>query len=208
MALIAPSHAHPPIHTLHTLHYSRLFLCTPPPYTVDYQYVHTYILQYTTQHLQIDCIFIYRRPPLRLLKPRINHSISLPPRRAINAIPSPNTYFHHGLVSFLMPHPALVSSHFSSFPAIWTLSCHICTVLYILYSACLEHYNTTLYPGQSLTFVASTEAKPNLDGENALRSQHNHEQRLIDRWKMDRSKKVENAPAWIRQLILAADQFV
>lgn len=66
----------------------------------------------------------------------------------------------------------------------------------------------TLYPGQVLTVVCSTEPNANLDSENSLRSQHIHEARLLDRWKMDRSKAVETAPAWIRQLVLAADQFI
>jgi predicted glycogen debranching enzyme len=69
-------------------------------------------------------------------------------------------------------------------------------------------FQVTLYPGQSITFVASTEIRPNLDGEMALRSQHDHELRLLDRWKMARSKQHENAPNWITHLVLAADQFV
>jgi predicted glycogen debranching enzyme len=69
-------------------------------------------------------------------------------------------------------------------------------------------FQTTLYPGQSLTFVVSTEANPNLDGEAALRAQHHYEQRLLEGWKLDRSKQKETAPAWIRHLILAADQFI
>lgn len=66
----------------------------------------------------------------------------------------------------------------------------------------------TLYPGQVLTVVCSTEPNANVDSENGLRLQHVYEQRLIDRWKMDRSKTVETAPGWIRQLVLAADQFI
>ncbi|MER3432280.1 MAG: glycogen debranching protein [Leptolyngbya sp. ERB_1_1] len=69
-------------------------------------------------------------------------------------------------------------------------------------------FQATLYPGQSLTFVTSTEAAPNLDGEIALRLQRNHEQRLFDCWRLDRVKQVETSPAWVRQLVLAADQFI
>lgn len=69
-------------------------------------------------------------------------------------------------------------------------------------------FQAVLYPGQSLTFVTSTEATPNLDGETALRSQRNHEQRLFDCWRLDRVKQVEISPPWIRQLVLAADQFI
>ncbi|MBD1822031.1 amylo-alpha-1,6-glucosidase [Cyanobacteria bacterium FACHB-DQ100] len=69
-------------------------------------------------------------------------------------------------------------------------------------------FEATLYPGQSLTFVTSTETAPNLDGETALRSQRNYEQRIFDCWRLDRVKQVETSPAWIRQLVLAADQFI
>ncbi len=69
-------------------------------------------------------------------------------------------------------------------------------------------FQATLYPDQSLTFVTSTEASPNLDGETALRAQRNHEQRIFDCWRLDRIKQVETSPAWIRQLVLAADQFI
>ncbi|MGV0024756.1 amylo-alpha-1,6-glucosidase [Phormidesmis priestleyi] len=69
-------------------------------------------------------------------------------------------------------------------------------------------FQTTLHAGDSLTFVVSTDSTPNLDGESALRSQRIHEQRLLDRWKIDRESQVESTPNWIRQLILAADQFI
>jgi predicted glycogen debranching enzyme len=69
-------------------------------------------------------------------------------------------------------------------------------------------FQATLHPGQSLTFVASTEARPTLDGETALRSQHNHEQRIYDCWRLDRSKQADTSPVWIRHLVLAADQFI
>lgn len=69
-------------------------------------------------------------------------------------------------------------------------------------------FQAMLYPGQSLTFVTSTESAPNLDGETALRAQRNHEQRLFDCWRLDRVKQVETSPIWVRQLVLAADQFI
>ncbi|MCU0547744.1 MAG: amylo-alpha-1,6-glucosidase [Leptolyngbya sp. Prado105] len=69
-------------------------------------------------------------------------------------------------------------------------------------------FQAMLYPGQSLTFVTSTESNPNLDGETALRAQRNHEQRLFDCWRLDRVKQVETSPIWVRQLVLAADQFI
>lgn len=69
-------------------------------------------------------------------------------------------------------------------------------------------FQATLYPEQSMTFIASTESAPNLDGETALRAQHNHEQRLFDCWRLDRVKQVETSPIWVRQLVFAADQFI
>lgn len=74
-----------------------------------------------------------------------------------------------------------------------------------LYAATFE---ATLHPGESVTFIASTDATPNLDGETALRAQHAHEQRLLDRWKIDQGKQTDAAPVWIRHLVLAADQFI
>jgi predicted glycogen debranching enzyme len=46
-------------------------------------------------------------------------------------------------------------------------------------------FEVTLNPGESLTFVASTERHPNLDGSNS-----------------------KDRPAWIDQFVLAADQFI
>jgi predicted glycogen debranching enzyme len=69
-------------------------------------------------------------------------------------------------------------------------------------------FQATLHAGDSLTFIVSTDSTPNLDGESALRSQRAHEQRLLDRWKIDRESQVEATPAWIRHLVLAADQFI
>ncbi|KAM3106100.1 amylo-alpha-1,6-glucosidase [Phormidesmis sp. 146-33] len=69
-------------------------------------------------------------------------------------------------------------------------------------------FQTTLHAGDSLTFIVSTDSTPNLDGESALRSQRAYEQRLVDRWKLDRESQVESTPNWIRQLILSADQFI
>jgi predicted glycogen debranching enzyme len=69
-------------------------------------------------------------------------------------------------------------------------------------------FQTTLHAGESLTFIVSTDSTPNLDGESALRSQRAHEQRLVDRWKIDRESQVESTPNWIRHLVLAADQFI
>ncbi|EAW36947.1 amylo-alpha-1,6-glucosidase [Lyngbya sp. PCC 8106] len=64
-------------------------------------------------------------------------------------------------------------------------------------------YYTTLEAGQSITFVATTEPHPQLNGQIALLSRYNYEQKLIQN-----SPVTEQTPAWVRQLVLAADQFI
>jgi predicted glycogen debranching enzyme len=69
----------------------------------------------------------------------------------------------------------------------------------------------TLNPGESLTFVASTERHPNLDGAAALKLRQAQVQKLLTRWQMNQSEHShnnKNRPAWIDQLVLAADQFI
>jgi predicted glycogen debranching enzyme len=63
-------------------------------------------------------------------------------------------------------------------------------------------FRATLAPGQTLTIVASTEEAPDLDGAAACTAQRAHEQQLIS----DSGHRA--APAWVRQLVLAADQFI
>ncbi len=62
----------------------------------------------------------------------------------------------------------------------------------------------TLQPGESLTLVASTEANPNLDGITAFAVRRAYEQSLLDQ----AGDFAASAPESIRQLVLAADQFV
>lgn len=63
-------------------------------------------------------------------------------------------------------------------------------------------FQTTLEPGESLTLVASTAATPNLDGVSAYVERQAYEQRLVAQ------SGHADAPAWIRHLALAADQFI
>ncbi|HSB79507.1 MAG TPA: amylo-alpha-1,6-glucosidase, partial [Candidatus Methylomirabilis sp.] len=65
----------------------------------------------------------------------------------------------------------------------------------------------TLAPGATLTCVFSSEAAPSLDGEAAWRRRERHEEQLLDGWRKAHPS-MRQAPAWIRQLVLAADQFV
>ncbi|NJM48988.1 MAG: glycogen debranching protein [Alkalinema sp. RU_4_3] len=67
-------------------------------------------------------------------------------------------------------------------------------------------FKVTLNPGESLTFIATTEQQPNLDGESALKLRQTQAQELLTQWQMHRSGKP--SPDWIDQLVLAADQFI
>ncbi len=65
----------------------------------------------------------------------------------------------------------------------------------------------TLGSGESLTVVCTAEASASLDGAAALARRRRHEAELLGRWAAA-APGADAAPAWIRQLVLAADQFV
>jgi predicted glycogen debranching enzyme len=69
-------------------------------------------------------------------------------------------------------------------------------------------FETTLHPGESLTFVASTESQPVLEGEEALQVRRAQEQKIIDIGKANRPDNGKDFPDWIQHLLLAADQFI
>lgn len=69
-------------------------------------------------------------------------------------------------------------------------------------------FRITINPGESLTFAASIEAHPDLDGEAELELRRAHEQKLIETWKARRPKCMNETPEWINHLVLAADQFI
>jgi predicted glycogen debranching enzyme len=60
----------------------------------------------------------------------------------------------------------------------------------------------------TLTVVASTEAEAPLDGEALLRERHAHDAALLAQWRAAHPRLAAAAPAWVEQLVLAADQFV
>jgi predicted glycogen debranching enzyme len=64
-----------------------------------------------------------------------------------------------------------------------------------------------LEPGASRTLALSSEPVPSLDGEAAWARRRQHEADLLARWGRAQPAAAA-APAWIRQLVLAADQFV
>jgi len=69
-------------------------------------------------------------------------------------------------------------------------------------------FRARLKPGDSVTLVASTEPAPNLDGDAALEARREYERDLLECWSQQSPRVARQAPAWIGQLVLAADQFI
>lgn len=69
-------------------------------------------------------------------------------------------------------------------------------------------FSVTLSEGQQTTFVAALSANPPLDGDAAFARCQAYEQRLLSAWRKTAPAITARAPAWIRQLVLAADQFI
>src|SRR5579872_4555031 len=69
-------------------------------------------------------------------------------------------------------------------------------------------FSRELPSGESVTFVLSCEEKPECDGEKAFREKREHEQALLRAWAAHDPRAAATAPPWIRQLVLAADQFI
>jgi predicted glycogen debranching enzyme len=65
-----------------------------------------------------------------------------------------------------------------------------------------------LAPGQSVTFVLTTNPQTELDGGRGLAERVEQEKKLCSRWLARDTQGASVAPAWIRQLVLAADQFI
>jgi predicted glycogen debranching enzyme len=65
-------------------------------------------------------------------------------------------------------------------------------------------FYVTLQPGESVTTIGSTDLSANLDSDSALQEQKNHESIVL----AQASGILEEAPAAIKQLLLAADQFI
>lgn len=63
-----------------------------------------------------------------------------------------------------------------------------------------------LNPGDSVLMVASTEPRPDLDAHSALRRHSEHEQELREHF--HELHRGIQAPVWVEQLAVAADQFV
>lgn len=68
-------------------------------------------------------------------------------------------------------------------------------------------FRVTLRPGTALTLVLSAEEAPALDGEDAWRRRQRHDADVLGAWRRAQPS-APNAPTWVEQLVLAADQFV
>ena len=68
-------------------------------------------------------------------------------------------------------------------------------------------FRAQLNVGASVTIIATTEATSSLDGEASRLERANHESALLNAWQTQ-SKNPSAAPGWLKQLVLAADQFV
>src|SRR5690242_20473890 len=69
-------------------------------------------------------------------------------------------------------------------------------------------FHATLNVGESVTVVVSTEADASLDAPSARAPCADHEESLLTSWTRQNQKSAPLAPGWLRQLVLAADQFV
>ena len=69
-------------------------------------------------------------------------------------------------------------------------------------------FRTRLEIGSSVVIVATTEANASLDGETARAERANYEVKLFQGWQAKNEALAEEAPSWLWQLILAADQFI
>src|SRR5260370_6481720 len=69
-------------------------------------------------------------------------------------------------------------------------------------------FRARLEVGSSVTLVVSTEPAALLDGETARAERANHDVKLFQDWQAKNEALAEEAPWWLWQLILAADQFI
>lgn len=65
----------------------------------------------------------------------------------------------------------------------------------------------TLNPGETLCLIASTEASPDLDAAASLQRYQDRTQAKLQQWQAANPTLADQAPDWVRQLVLAADQF-
>jgi len=68
-------------------------------------------------------------------------------------------------------------------------------------------FDATLRAGDALTVTSSCDAEPSLDGDGAWRRRQAHEAEVLGAWRKTPAGS-GSSPAWIEQLVLAADQFI
>src|ERR1700685_1579050 len=67
-------------------------------------------------------------------------------------------------------------------------------------------FHAKLNLGDAPTIVVTAEAGTPLDGAASLAQRAGHEMDLLDSWQARNEKPSADAPDWLRQLVLAADQ--
>ncbi len=69
-------------------------------------------------------------------------------------------------------------------------------------------FRARLEADSNVMLVVTTEAAASLDGETARAERANHEVKLFQNWQAKNEVLAEEAPSWLWQIILAADQFI
>jgi predicted glycogen debranching enzyme len=69
-------------------------------------------------------------------------------------------------------------------------------------------FRATLAPGETVVVVFTTEANAQLDSSRAYAERLAQQHALIERWRAADAALAGEAPEWVRQLVLAAEQFV
>src|ERR1700687_2905874 len=69
-------------------------------------------------------------------------------------------------------------------------------------------FRANLSAGESVTIVSTTEENAALDGETARLERAAHGAKIAAAWTAERNAISAGSPEWLRQLALAADQFI
>jgi len=69
-------------------------------------------------------------------------------------------------------------------------------------------FHTSLEAGESITIVCTTDPHAELDGPVAYERHLSHQQDLLTQWTAPQPELAKQAQPWIKQLVLAADQFI
>jgi predicted glycogen debranching enzyme len=69
-------------------------------------------------------------------------------------------------------------------------------------------FKAILQEGETLTLAASTERPASAAGDTALKMRRAYEQKILDIWKTSRPVSAKEPSLFVKQLILAADQFI